>query len=91
MNDAGIRSGLPPADDIFHNDIAEGAQAILSLRVQKDMVTGRGLMALSHHSTAPVPLFLIPQALSEEIRKYGDAIGVSGARHPSFAYHAMAR
>ena len=38
------------------------------------MVTGGGLMTLTHHSTSPVPLFLIPQALSEEIRKYGDTI-----------------
>lgn len=26
------------------------------------------------HSTRPVPLYLLPQTLSEEIRKYGDSI-----------------
>ncbi len=31
-------------------------------------------MAMAQHSTSPVPLYLIPQALSEEIRKYGDSI-----------------
>ncbi len=29
---------------------------------------------MAQHSTSPVPLYLIPQALSEEIRKYGDSI-----------------
>ncbi|HNW80246.1 MAG TPA: hypothetical protein PLM60_00495 [Methanoregulaceae archaeon] len=29
---------------------------------------------MAQHSTSPVPLYLIPQALSEEIKKYGDAI-----------------
>jgi len=31
-------------------------------------------MTVAQYSTSPVPLYLIPQALSEEIRKYGDAI-----------------
>ena len=31
-------------------------------------------MALTHHSTSPVPLYLIPQALAEEIRKFGDTM-----------------
>lgn len=31
-------------------------------------------MPTSQHSTSPVPLNLLPQALSEEIKKYGDAI-----------------
>jgi len=31
-------------------------------------------MPMAQHSTSPVPLYLIPQALSEEIKKYGDAI-----------------
>jgi hypothetical protein len=31
-------------------------------------------MAVIHHTTEPVPLYLIPKTLSEEIRKYGDAI-----------------
>lgn len=29
---------------------------------------------MAQHSTSPVPLYLLPQALSEEIKKYGDAI-----------------
>ena len=35
---------------------------------------GGGLMAEIHHTTEPVPLYLIAKTLSEEIRKYGDAI-----------------
>lgn len=31
-------------------------------------------MKIVTHSTEPVPLYLIPQTLSEEIRKYGDSI-----------------
>ena len=31
-------------------------------------------MPMSQHSTSPVPLYLLPQALAEEIKKYGDAI-----------------
>lgn len=31
-------------------------------------------MPTAQHSTSPVPLYLLPQALSEEIKKYGDAI-----------------
>jgi len=29
---------------------------------------------MAQHSTSPVPLYLLPQALSEEIKKYGDTI-----------------
>jgi len=29
---------------------------------------------MAQHSTSPVPLYLLPQALSDEIKKYGDAI-----------------
>jgi hypothetical protein len=35
---------------------------------------GGGLMSVINHTTEPVPLYLIPKTLSEEIRKYGDAI-----------------
>ncbi len=31
-------------------------------------------MPMAQHSTSPVPLYLLPQALSDEIKKYGDAI-----------------
>ncbi|HQA81232.1 MAG TPA: hypothetical protein PLV96_10605 [Methanoregulaceae archaeon] len=31
-------------------------------------------MPMTQYSTSPVPLYLLPQALSEEIKKYGDAI-----------------
>jgi 2,3-bisphosphoglycerate-independent phosphoglycerate mutase len=31
-------------------------------------------MSITQHSTSPVPLYLLPQALTEEIKKYGDAI-----------------
>ncbi len=31
-------------------------------------------MPMAQHSTSPVPLYLLPQALAEEIKKYGDAI-----------------
>jgi len=31
-------------------------------------------MPMAQHSTSPVPLYLLPQALSEEIKKFGDAI-----------------
>ena len=29
---------------------------------------------MTQHSTSPVPLYLLPQALAEEIKKYGDTI-----------------
>mgnify|MGYP001767916368 FL=1 len=29
---------------------------------------------MAQHTTSPVPLYLLPQALSDEIKKYGDAI-----------------
>ncbi|HQK56771.1 MAG TPA: hypothetical protein PLE70_09550 [Methanolinea sp.] len=29
---------------------------------------------MAQYSTSPVPLFLLPQALSEEIKKHGDTI-----------------
>lgn len=32
------------------------------------------MMTVAQYSTSPVPLYLIPQALSEEIRKHGDTI-----------------
>lgn len=31
-------------------------------------------MPMAQHSTPPVPLYLLPQALSEEIKKHGDTI-----------------
>jgi hypothetical protein len=31
-------------------------------------------MPIAQHTTSPVPLYLIAQAVSEEIKKYGDAI-----------------
>ena len=31
-------------------------------------------MPMAQHSTSPVPLYLLPQALAEEIKKYGDTI-----------------
>jgi hypothetical protein len=31
-------------------------------------------MAYDHHITEPVPIYLIPPAIAEEIRKYGDSI-----------------
>ena len=31
-------------------------------------------MPTAKHTTNPVPLYLIPMALSEEIKKYGDSI-----------------
>ena len=31
-------------------------------------------MKIVIHSTEPVPLYLIPKTLSEEIQKYGDSI-----------------
>lgn len=37
-------------------------------------VGGGILMAYDHHTTDPVPVYLIPPAVAEEIRKYGDAI-----------------
>lgn len=40
-------------------------------------------MPVAQHSTSPVPLYLIPQALSEEIRKYGDAIAEIRIRRTS--------
>ncbi|KUG05755.1 hypothetical protein ASZ90_016813 [hydrocarbon metagenome] len=40
-------------------------------------------MAMAQHSTSPVPLYLIPQALSEEIKKYGDTIAEVRVRRTS--------
>ncbi|HRU80764.1 MAG TPA: hypothetical protein P5515_09715 [Methanolinea sp.] len=37
-------------------------------------VTGGGMMSPAQYSSSPVPLYLLPQALSEEIRKRGDTI-----------------
>lgn len=31
-------------------------------------------MPMTQHSTSPVPLYLLLQALAEEIKKYGDTI-----------------
>ena len=36
--------------------------------------SGDGPMTLSEFTTDPVPLYLIPQALSTEIHRFGDAI-----------------
>ena len=36
--------------------------------------SGDGPMTLSEFTTDPVPLYLIPQALSAEIHRFGDAI-----------------
>jgi len=38
------------------------------------LVWGSGLIPMAQHSTSPVPLYLLPQALSEEIKKHGDKI-----------------
>ena len=40
-------------------------------------------MAFGSHTTEPVPLYLIPQTVAEEVRKYGDSIAEVRVRRTS--------
>jgi len=40
-------------------------------------------MPMTQYSTSPVPLYLLPQALAEEIKKYGDTIAEIRIRRPT--------
>ena len=44
---------------------------------------GGGLMAFGSHTSEPVPLYLIPQTIAEEVRKYGDSIAEVRVRRTS--------
>jgi hypothetical protein len=78
---AGKSSGPPRTRSIVQNGSTRGTQIILSSRIEKGIVAGNnpparrsGLMAAAQDSGSPVPLYLLPLALSEEIRKHGDMI-----------------